>query len=625
MATTEKEVVTVLTLKTGDSYNTINDLKDIVKQYNAEVNAATIGGDEYKEACAKLAEAKVALKNATQMATKATAEDWQAVDISTKSYNELTQQMSALKAEWRSTTDAVRKADLAGQIDAINTELKKQDASIGNYQRNVGDYANQMAQGMEIFKKSVGNAVPGLDALGNSAKAFAANPMIAVVGLLVRVFADIIAKMKSTEEGTKSLNRIMEAFGRILEPVEKLVGLVAEGISELVGVIFGLTDAQSQQIEMQKKQNEAFENSKQPIDNAIKKLRELLGVYDEYEEKEMLRIINGSNSAKFWKGNIDETISMMQEGVLNADVATERIKNDLTIASQYLTEEETAALASYVEMQGKKIAEKKKDVETTKQVVKEEKDAFLESLREMSAEEKEIADADAANMASQMELYDANVAADKAAKDAMNAASKAYFAREDQMRKENDAKEEKELKKKEEREKKKKAIMNASLAVSAGVFGALADLLESNSDEAEKNAQGIKNLRAGEAVVNTISGAIAAFMGCQSLGQPWGAILGAIQAAAVTATGMAQVASIYNTDVSTDSKPSASASSSAAYASVSAPTPQAAMPAVQSITSASDEMRLNDILGDQRVYIVSDDIQEDNRRVQVRESETSFS
>lgn len=58
----------------------------------------------------------------------------------------------------------------------------------------------------------------------------------------------------------------------------------------------------------------------------------------------------------------------------------------------------------------------------------------------------------------------------------------------------------------------------------------------------------IKPMKIAEATINTINGALAAFMGWQDKGQPWGAIIGAVQAAAVTAAGVAQIQKIINTN-----------------------------------------------------------------------------
>ena len=90
------------------------------------------------------------------------------------------------------------------------------------------------------------------------------------------------------------------------------------------------------------------------------------------------------------------------------------------------------------------------------------------------------------------------------------------------------------------------------------IFGSIADLYQTEI-EAQKDADGqynaesrkkfewVKRLQIAQATIQTISGAIAAFMSCQSLGFPWGQIIGTVQAAAVTAAGIAEIAKIKST------------------------------------------------------------------------------
>ena len=62
--------------------------------------------------------------------------------------------MAQLKKEWRATTSEARRNELGQQIDSINTKLKDMDASIGNYQRNVGNYADSFSQAMRTQQEA---------------------------------------------------------------------------------------------------------------------------------------------------------------------------------------------------------------------------------------------------------------------------------------------------------------------------------------------------------------------------------------------------------------------------------------------------------------------------------------
>ena len=164
-----------------------------------------------------------------------------------------------------------------------------------------------------------------------------------------------------------------------------------------------------------------------------------------------------------------------------------------------------------------------------------------------------------------------------------------------------------------------------SVDAASAIIGSLADIYEENSEGNEEAARQAKNLRIASAVIDTISGAVNAYMGAikaYSEIPGLGPVMGAIQAATVVAAGMAEVEKIRNTDVDKDSAPSAS--SSGMSAAVSAPVLPEEMPQTRILTSAEDEDRLNRMAYDQRVYVVYSDIEQAGRRVQVRDSEATF-
>ena len=159
----------------------------------------------------------------------------------------------------------------------------------------------------------------------------------------------------------------------------------------------------------------------------------------------------------------------------------------------------------------------------------------------------------------------------------------------------------------------------------SSILDSLADIYEANSEGDEKAAQTAKNLRIASTIIDTISGATSAYM---STWKAYGEMpilaqtLAIVNAAAVMAAGMANVAKIRSTDVSGDSAPSASSSSIGAT--VSAPSIPTEVPQTRTLTSASEERRLNERGRDQRVYIVWSDIEAAGRKARVRDTETSF-
>lgn len=171
--------------------------------------------------------------------------------------------------------------------------------------------------------------------------------------------------------------------------------------------------------------------------------------------------------------------------------------------------------------------------------------------------------------------------------------------------------------------------MYSDLAESIGdIFGSIADMLQDDikrkvengkitQEEGEKQFKAVKAFQIAQATINTISGAIAAFMSCQhQFPQPYGAIIGAVQAAAVTLAGVAQIQKIKNTQLGGSSTVTSTMSASAAQTQ-----PEEYVPAyTQNATGESEVVRLADSIKNQRVILVESDVtaaQEKAKRVKV--------
>jgi hypothetical protein len=106
---------------------------------------------------------------------------------------------------------------------------------------------------------------------------------------------------------------------------------------------------------------------------------------------------------------------------------------------------------------------------------------------------------------------------------------------------------------------------------------------------------------------------------------PLGIILGAAQAATVAASGIAQINKIKSTQINKDSSgSSASAPSSSVGASVQAPNIEQVVPTTTVVKGEKEEEQLNKMSSDQRVYILSSDLEANGKKVGVINAETSF-
>ena len=132
----------------------------------------------------------------------------------------------------------------------------------------------------------------------------------------------------------------------------------------------------------------------------------------------------------------------------------------------------------------------------------------------------------------------------------------------------------------------------------------------------------VKPMRIAEAVISTITGSIDAFTSAQKLGPPMGPIVGAINAAAVIAMGIANIAKIRSTNPYEDN--SSSLSSGNMTATVT-PTVSDFQPEYSTnLTGRSDTEYLNEALGNQKLFVSVVDINDAQERGRVRVAESSF-
>ena len=272
-------------------------------------------------------------------------------------------------------------------------------------------------------------------------------------------------------------------------------------------------------------------------------------------------------------------------------------------------------------------ASKKKAVEAGKQVGKSFADGMYEAamrgLRRAEANEaiaraqKDFYDVLAQMLSDADEEWSEQFAAETAAMFQENLdALKAYTDEEAALHA-------KSVKDAEEAAKRKVAAMDAFASGTADLLGAIADAYESNGELTEKEEKRVKNLRIAAATINMLQGAVTAFATAQELGPIAGPIVGAINAAAVVATGIANIAKIKSTNVSRDSAPSSSGADTGA-ASVQAPSLPETVPTTTVVNGAKTETALNNAAKDRKVYLVYSEAEAMGEQVAVTESESSF-
>ena len=159
------------------------------------------------------------------------------------SYNALVVELAKLKEQWKSTGDEAERARLTKEVNRVKEQLTDLDHSIGNWQRNVGNYENgiiaafqRMGLGIKGVGMSAKAVIPMIKGVGSALWALAKNPFVIGLSAFIALWRKLSSSLKNNEE----------AFDRIriaLAPL-KVVGVAVQQVFDrLVGVIADAAEA----------------------------------------------------------------------------------------------------------------------------------------------------------------------------------------------------------------------------------------------------------------------------------------------------------------------------------------------------------------------------------------------
>lgn len=127
----------VIQIDAGNSPKTVKELKNQITQLRDSLVTLDSTSDEYAAVVQQLTQAQQTLTTVMNAGKSS-------VTAADGSYNALVQTMKTLQAEWKATADEARRAELGEQIAEINEQLKELDGTIGNSQRKVGSYKDEI-------------------------------------------------------------------------------------------------------------------------------------------------------------------------------------------------------------------------------------------------------------------------------------------------------------------------------------------------------------------------------------------------------------------------------------------------------------------------------------------------
>ena len=361
------QITKVISVDVSDSLDNLDELREKVvsagysfsslksaKNYIDRLRASLIDIDETSEEYEERVEEIDKVQDKLNKAMKATGD--KAKDAE-GSYNALSKKMSELKKAFKETNDEAERDKLAKQIVGINDQLKEMDASIGNYQRNVGNYEGAFTKGLAGITAQVqalGNplaiAKNGVLALGKAFKALITNPVGAFIMTIVAAVKALKKGFDDSETASNSLKKAFSAFQPVINAINnaftgfaKLVGNIAE--KAIPALVNGLMKAGDWMMTLlnkigivSDKKLESFRKSIEAQKEAVKTTQDLTDREIELTEKRRKFQVNESKTemevAELRSKAVDKDkySAKQREKFLNQAIAKERKLNDEKLA-----------------------------------------------------------------------------------------------------------------------------------------------------------------------------------------------------------------------------------------------------------------------------------------------------
>lgn len=137
----DESIVKIIDVKV-EGTDSINGLVETIKKLREQLDAIDQTSQQYKDLLLALAKNQSKLRSVM----KGSADDAKAAE---GSYAAIQKETTALRKAWRATADEVERADLGKKILEGTNKLKEMDKTIGNFQRNVGNYTGSINQAIE--------------------------------------------------------------------------------------------------------------------------------------------------------------------------------------------------------------------------------------------------------------------------------------------------------------------------------------------------------------------------------------------------------------------------------------------------------------------------------------------
>lgn len=144
-----------------------------------------------------------------------------------KNLNDLRTQYKNLAAQNQHNTKEGR--DLLKNVTDLDKKLKDIDATVGQHQRNVGNYRSAL----EGLPGPLGNAANAAGGLQKQLLALLANPIVLLIAAIVMGLKLLFDAFTKTDEGGEAFAAIMKQVSAVIDVAMQRIGMLADGLVKL--------------------------------------------------------------------------------------------------------------------------------------------------------------------------------------------------------------------------------------------------------------------------------------------------------------------------------------------------------------------------------------------------------
>lgn len=227
-----EEIVKLIKIETSDGERSVKSLKKEMADLRDALLNVEKGGEEWQKIVQQLVKDEKDYNDVTK-ATKTT------IDAAADSIVGMEKEYKSLYNAYRLLTEAERNTpfgkDMAEQLTTLSNKLNEAKKNVGNFKDNIGRYSESMVSALSSVSGVVsGGMVNAFNGLNASMKLVSANPIMAMLTLLISLANKVSGAIKGSEETQMRWNEAMAAFKPITEGVVKIIDSLTQSIVKTV-------------------------------------------------------------------------------------------------------------------------------------------------------------------------------------------------------------------------------------------------------------------------------------------------------------------------------------------------------------------------------------------------------